>query len=138
MASQDLQTFRMILSGFFLIAGIVLAVVTPVIRKRQKTWPKAEGEISSIKHRKGSDHVAVLVTYETEEGIPYTTELGYYQSGFQVGQKLRLCYDPQNPQHVVADTDALVALTVCLSVLFLFVGVILWLVMGAAIRHRGF
>ena len=138
MASQDLQTFRMILSGFFLIAGIVLAVVTPVIRKRRRTWPKAEAEISSISHGEDPDQVTVYVTYETNEGIPYTTALGYYQSTFKVGQKIPICYDPQNPQHVVADTDALVALTVCLSVLFLFVGVILWLVMGAAIRHRGF
>lgn len=138
MSAHDLHIFRIFLSGFFMIAGIALTAITPVIQKRRRTWPKAEAEISEIRETVGMDNERqhqVIVTYETADGVPFTTTLGFYQTGYQVGKKLRICYDPQDPKKIVADSDALPALTIGMGIFFIVISVVIWIMGGMLMHH---
>ena len=68
---------------------------------------------------------SVLVSYEVD-GQAYERELGYYQTGMQVGQQLDIQYDTRDPNLISSSGGRLVGMIILLvlGVVFAVLGVI--------------
>lgn len=95
----------------FLIVGILLTTLSVIgIMTPQKEFTPTEAEIVRIDERTvGQDdpEYTVIVSY-TVDGVTYESELGAYESGWKVGQKIECEYDPDDPANVRKDDGAIV------------------------------
>ena len=125
--------FRILFCVSFLIEGCVMLVVTVSQVKHRKEWVRAEGVIRAIETHydaEGDVQHTVIVDYQTEDGEPYTETLGYYQSGFQEGMRIGICYDPDDPSSVTTSGHGSEIFTGIASGVCLLIAVFTWLLIG--------
>ncbi len=113
---------------FFIPAGILLLVfgiATLVIMNKNKNYIKTEAivtkaDLEEEEHYEGDDHYdatyRVYVKY-TVDGTVYEEELGIL-SGYKVGDKVTIYYNPENPRQISEKV------TILVPIIFIIGGVV--------------
>ena len=99
----------------------------------RNAWVRTTAVITSITEKREPDgdvtH-AVTVTYQTEDGQEYTDLLGYYQTGYQEGMTVDVCYDPEQPEKVMTGGNGIIYLLGGFGAVSLFSAFFVWFVVG--------
>ncbi len=92
----------------FLIGGILMLVGSLLAHFQYRDFQSRSLEalariVKVEEHDRGDDRsYTVTIRFDTQEGKEIETELGYYESGMVPGVRVKIFYDPENPQQVMA------------------------------------
>lgn len=134
-----------ITSLLFMFIGILMLIISFIVYKNNKkfleTAVETEATIENINKYMEYDEIAnenrarydVYISYQTEDGDYYEdVKLGYYNSSMKEGQKLVICYDPENPTDIKSKEGMNIAILILsiIAVGFIFTSILVR-IMGA-------
>lgn len=125
--------FRILFCLPLFIMGIVLLVLAGVQISHRNAWVRTTAVITSVTERHEPDgdiSHEVTVSYQTEDGKEYTDVLGYYQTGYQEGVTVDVCYDPEQPEKVISGGKGPIILFGGFGAGSLFAAVFMWFLIG--------
>lgn len=118
--------FRESMAARFLIpAGLILIVFSVFVFigvDKTSRYPKIEAQVSSVELYEAGhydevmenwteDTYRVTVKY-TIDGIDYDNEYGIFPAGYNVGDKVTICYNPDNPNEISQPTGILLPIII--------------------------
>ncbi len=106
MLSGSRRLITLVMTLLFLAAGIFLIIMGFKNGRMQKTFIETTGVITRIERveRVGNDREYDYFTYVkyTVDGKEYESELGEYSASFKEGAELKIKYDPNDPNTIIA------------------------------------
>ena len=102
------RTLTKFLPLVFIIAGIIVIVFSIHGLHQQDEFSPAKGVIKDIQEYVETDSDGgTTTTYEvtvdyTINGKSYTSVMGDYENGYEVGKEIDILYDPQDPNVIVS------------------------------------
>ena len=114
----------------FVIAGIIIIILGFVSLKQQNTFLPVKGVIADIQEFEERDSEGDL-TYSYEvtvdykiEGESYTSVMGDYKDGFEVGKEIEILYDPDDPSTIVSKGKGHVVYMFIVGIICAVIGII--------------
>ncbi len=100
------------ISKFFPLALVIIGIIVIVFSihslNRQDDFLPAKGVIQDIQEYEeidtdgGTDSTYEVTVEYTVDGKTYTSVMGDYENGYEVGKEIDILYDPQDPNVIVS------------------------------------